>query len=127
MNQPSTDWRSVRHALQKLARPVAVRSADVFWREFNARRVLHPQRLQVARTRTMSPLLFPGLAVAAVIMLLAGGLLLLGRSGRAGPSVVRAYSVGGRYTSVMLLTDESAPATILWVSGMEAGEEQGDS
>ena len=127
MNQLSTDWRSVRRALQTLARPATGRDADAFWREFHARRVLHPQQSQVARTRTQSPLLFPGLAVAAVIMLLAGGVLLLGRSGRAGPSVVRAYSVGGSYTSVMLLTDESAPATILWVSGMDAGEEQGDS
>lgn len=123
MKQPQTDWRCT---LQTLPRPVSSRPADDFWRDFHARCVLHPQHPAVAREQRPWRFLLPALAAAGLAILLAGGLFLARGWGRQGPSTVQSFSVEGQYTSVMLLTDESAQATILWVSGMEPDDDYDD-
>ena len=120
MKQLQTDWRST---LQTIPRPVSARPADDFWRDFRARCALHPQHSVAAREQRQWPFLLPALAAAGIAVLLAGGLCLARGWGRQGPSTVQSYSIEGRYTSVMLLTDESAQATILWVSGMETDDD----
>lgn len=126
MNHPPTTWRTVRRTLRTLTPPATARVADEFWRDFQARRALHPPHPVLVRERRLSPFLRPALATAGVAILLIGGLLLVRGRGLYGPGAVRADRGDGQYAAAMLLTDESAQVTIPGISGMEMEDEEGD-
>jgi len=115
-------WREIRESLlaDRRAAPQP-RPAAAFWEDFRARAALHPQR---APERGKAPFFIPyGWAAVGgtfALVAVAAGVYLTGVSA-AGPSAVRSYTVGVKHSAVVLLTDRSAKATILWVSGMELG------
>ena len=119
MNQPPTDWRTVRRTLQTMRRSAAPCGAEAFWRDFDARRMLRPQRRALASERSLPLFLVPLLAAAGVAMLLLGGFL-LARMGD------RHTLDGGRMEGqvVAILTDEFTPAIVPAIRNMELNDEE---
>ena len=111
MNTPHTDWRHARHALQAMPHPASARSSTDFWRDFHARRALHPQHPAAHREPLLLPLLPPALAAACAAILLTAGLLLARSHATRSPGAHHAYAVHGQHASIVL-TDASAQTTI---------------
>jgi hypothetical protein len=121
-------WSEIKGALHAqrgaAARP---RPAQEFWAEFQGRVALHPQHAPAPRSspsRAYGWVAAGGVLAAAVVGV---GTYLLGGYGAvaSGGSIVRSYTVGVKHSAVVLLTDQSAQATILWVAGMEStGKEE---
>jgi len=119
MKSPRTDWRTLRCALRTMPHPASSRGLEVFWSDFHARRVLHPQRPAVARPQILLPYLLPALAAAGVAIFLIGGMLLA----RGWSTHVARASMEGRYAAVAVLTDEPAPATMSGVGDWDADDD----
>jgi hypothetical protein len=115
-------WKEIKGGLHAGRVSARVRPAQAFWEEFRAHLTLHPQHAPAVRAFTYRPYgwVAAGGALAAAAVL--ASVYLLGGSGAAagGGSVVRSYTVGVKHSAVVLLTDQSAQATILWVAGMES-------
>ena len=125
MKNRDTGWRAVRHALRTMPLPAPAGGADDFWRDFHARRALHPQHSAVAPVRLFALFLRPALAAACAAVLLAGGLLLARGWGNAGRVAGHPYATDGRYASTPTPADDPTQAGLSGASGMELNEEEG--
>lgn len=108
------DWRQVLRAA-----PRAPRDAGAFWADFEARRRIYQQHARAPRRLATSWTLAALTGAAAAVAVVLGAYAFMG-GGAA--TTVRSCHVGGRYSSVMLLTDKDSPATILWIAGMDSEE-----
>lgn len=118
MKAEHANWRRV---LRRMPLPASPRAADAFWRDFDARRGLHPQHAPAAPVRLLALFLQPALAAACAAVLLAAGLLLARGWGAPGGQAYAATH--GRYASMP--ADDAAPANLPGTSGMELNEEEG--
>jgi ferric-dicitrate binding protein FerR (iron transport regulator) len=126
MRATVTDWRRTLRDMSPAAVP---RPAHLFWPEFHARRALPPRPEGTTAVAFRSPLRFlaPALAAAAVVAAAVGGAIWWRPREAATMSRVESYSIHGKYTSVMLLTEESTQATILWINGLEPDDDGDES
>lgn len=123
-------WRDVRGLLRaNRAAAAKPRPAQAFWDEFQARVAMYPQHVLAPRPagyRAYGWIAAGGALAASAVV---ASVYLLGGNGNGmtadGGSVVRSYRVGVKHSAVVLLTQQSAQATILWVAGMESsGKEE---
>ena len=115
-------WKETKKALRQQALPMAaMRPADLFWEEFQARARLRQQERPV-EVRPPAPTIWPRWVLAASGVA-AGVLVLVAWPWHQAPtflSPIISYQVLAPHSAVIIMTDSERAGTILWVAAPES-------
>lgn len=124
-----TSWKRIRDILRRTPAPAPRTDTEAFWADFKARARMVPQREPIVATRPLRmPVLRWGLAAAACILVAVG--LFMARPGRqqvaVRGNVINSLEVIATHSAVLIMNDDTEPATIVWVAGMTEDGENGE-
>jgi len=123
-----TSWNRIREILGRASTPPPRTEAQAFWADFKMRARMYPQREPAAALppRRM-PVLRWALAAAACVLVVAGFFMARPferRQVAARGNVINSLEVIATHSAVLIMNDDTEPATIVWVAGMT---DNGDS
>ncbi|MFC1453436.1 hypothetical protein ACFLSJ_08855 [Verrucomicrobiota bacterium] len=121
----SPTWKQIRTALRDSRADAAMSDASDFWPEFRARAGLRSRDTVVVPVHSRAPARW---AVAAACVVLVAALTFFTvdlRASAAPLSSIKSLEVIASHSAVLIMNDEPSDSTILWIVGMELGEEQG--
>lgn len=119
MNHPN--WTEVRGHLRGQSLTPNVPPRDAFWADFRARArwvrqdgeapapAVRPWRWVYAGAATVA---------AAVLLVVAGWVVLPARPATAVPSAIKSWEVVAPHSGVIIMNDDSGHGAILWVTGL---------
>ena len=115
-------WQEVREGLaqQGVTRPA--RNAGDFWSDFKARARLTVQEDVALNEVRRIPWFRLAYATAAVVVVAAIGLLLLPTQGLPVGNRIKSLEVIASHSGVIIMNDNKAGGTILWISDLKANE-----
>ena len=122
MKRKTVKWADISGELARRGRRVAPADARRFWRDFEARRTLYPQRPQApAHARhPHAPWAWTlGSLGVTALGVLAAWFLLLQPAPVQADSGIHSYVIVPDHGSVMILQDETSHATILWIDQLD--------
>jgi hypothetical protein len=118
------DWRAIREQIGRGSPRGEMTPAGAFWDDFRARARLHPQH--EPETRVLPVVLRWGLATACAALAVMAAAYVLTPGSSAGLAEVKSVRVMAPHSAVLIMDNERAQSTILWISGMTAEKTQGE-